>query len=337
MMRAAIVRAFGAAENVQVGLVARPVPASDEVLVTVQAAPVNYVDLVVISGTYQFRPQLPYTPGKGPAGIVAACGSEVRDLRVGDRVLAMAEQGGYAEQVCAKASQCYRLPDAMSFIEAASMSLAYDTAWFALRERARIRAGETVLVLGASGAVGLAAIQLAKAMGARVLAAVNRSDRAAVVVEGGADAVVDLSVPDLWNSMRDQVQAANGGALADIVIDPIGGDAFDAALRAMAWCGRLVVIGFAAGRIPSVKANYLLVKNIEVSGLQISDYRKRRPDRVADCFREMFDFYMAGRIRPPATITLPLERAAEGLAAVRDRTAGGRRVILLPSSDRSAT
>jgi NADPH:quinone reductase len=133
------------------------------------------------------------------------------------------------------------------------------------------------------------------------------------------------------------VQAANGGALADIVIDPIGGDAFDAALRAMAWCGRLVVIGFAAGRIPSVKANYLLVKNIEVSGLQISDYRKRRPDRVADCFREMFDFYMAGRIRPPATITLPLERAAEGLAAVRDRTAGGRRVILLPSSDRSAT
>ena len=336
-MRAAIVRAFGSVEGVQVGAFPRPLPAPGEVLVTVHAAPVNYVDLVVIGGTYQFLPPLPFVPGKGPAGIVAACGGGVHDLQIGERVLAMAEQGGYAEQVCVKADQCYHLPDAMSFTEAASMSLAYDTAWFALRERARIRAGETVLVLGASGAVGLAAIQLAKAMGARVLAGVSRPDRAAIVTEAGADAVVDLSVSDLRDSLRDQVKAANGGALADIVIDPVGGDAFDAALRALAWCGRLVVIGFAAGRIPTVKANYLLVKNIEVSGLQISDYRKRRPERVAECFRELFDFYLSGQIRPPATIDLPLERAAEGLAAVRDRTAGGRRVILLPNTDWSAT
>jgi NADPH2:quinone reductase len=176
----------------------------------------------------------------------------------------------------------------------------------------------------------LAAIQLAKAMGARVLAGVSRAGRAAIVTEAGADAVIDLSGPDLRDALREQVKAANAGALADIVIDPVGGDAFDAALRALAWCGRLVVIGFAAGRIPSVKANYLLVKNIEVTGLQISDYRKRRPARVAECFQDLFAFYSAGLIRPPATIGLPLERAAAGLALVRDRKADGRRVVLLP-------
>ena len=335
-VRAAVVRAFGAIEDVAVGEVPRPVPAAGEVLVTVHAAPVNYVDLYVVGGTYQFLPPLPFVPGKGPAGTVAAVGSGVTGWRPGDRVLAMAEQGGYAGQVCARADQCYRLPDAMGFTEAASMSLAYDTAWFALRERARIGANETVLVLGASGAVGLAAVQLAKAMGARVLAAVSRPERAAGVTEAGADAVIDLSVPDLRDALRDQVRVATGGALADIVIDPIGGDAFDAALRAMAWCGRLVVVGFAAGRIPSVRANYLLVKNIEVSGLQISDYRKRRPDRAAECFRELFALFDAGKLRPPPTLDLPLDRAAEGLAMLRDRTTGGRRVVLLPQAGGAA-
>jgi NADPH2:quinone reductase len=336
MMRAALVHEFGSVDHVQLGVVARPAPGPGEVLVTVHAAPVNYVDLVVISGAYQFLPALPFVPGKGPAGVVAACGPGVLRPQVGDRVLAMAEQGGYAEQVCVKANQCYRLPDAMPFTAAAAMSLAYDTAWFALRERARVTAGETVLVLGGSGAVGLAVIQLAKAMGAHVIAGVSRPDRAPIVIEAGADDVVDLSAPDLRDSLREQVRAVNGGALADIVIDPVGGDAFDAALRALAWCGRLVVVGFAAGRIPSVKANYLLVKNIEVTGLQISDYRKRRPDRVAACFKELFDFYCAGAVRPPATVELPLERATEGLAIVRDRKADGRRVVLQPIDDRGA-
>jgi NADPH2:quinone reductase len=331
-MQAALVRAFGPVEDVRLGEVPRPVPAAGEVVVTVHAAPVNFVDLLVVGGTYQFLPPLPFVPGKGPAGIIAACGPGVDDLRPGDRVLAMAESGGYAEQVVVRADQCHRLPAAMSFVEAASMSLAYDTAWFALRERARIQPGETVLVLGASGAVGVAAVQLAKAMGARVLAGISRPEMADLVRQAGADAVIDLSAADLRDALRDQVKAACDGALADIVIDPVGGDAFDAALRALAWCGRLVVIGFAAGRIPSVKANYLLVKNIEVSGLQISDYRKRRPGRVAECFRELFALYEQGQVRPPATTTLPLARAAEGLAAVRDRTTGGRRVILLPTA-----
>jgi NADPH2:quinone reductase len=330
MMRAVVVQAFGAPDQAQISAFPRPVPGPGEVLINVHAAPVNYVDLVVISGAYQFLPALPFIPGKGPAGVVAARGPGVSSPHSGDRVLAMAEQGGYAEHVCVKADQCYHLPDSMTFTEAAAMSLAYDTAWFALRERARIGEGETVLVLGASGAVGLAAIQLAKAMGARVLAGVSRPDRAAIVTEAGADAVIDLSTPGIRDALRDQVKAANGGALADIVIDPIGGDAFDGALRALAWCGRLVVIGFAAGRIPSVKANYLLVKNIEVTGLQISDYRKRRPARMAECFQEVFAFYSAGKIRPPQTVALPLDRAAAGLELVRDRKADGRRVVLLP-------
>jgi NADPH2:quinone reductase len=331
-MRAAIVREFGAIETIEVGAFACPEPEAGEVLVSVHAAPVNYVDLLVIGGGYQVRPSLPFVPGKGGAGVVAAYGPGVYGFEIGDRVLAMPEQGGYAEQLCVKARQCYRLPPAMSFAEAAAMSLAYDTAWFALRERGRIRAGETVLVLGASGAVGLATIQLAKAMGARVLAGITHPDRSGTVIASGADETIDLTAPNLRDSLREQVRTANGGALADIVIDPVGGDAFDAALRALAWCGRLVVVGFAAGRIPSLKVNYLLVKNIEVSGLQISDYRKRRPARMAECFRELFDFYRSGTIKPPATTELPLTQAVQALTAIRDRTTAGRRIVLLPQS-----
>ena len=219
-MQAALVRAFGPIEDVRLGEVPRPVPADGEVVVAVEAAPVNFVDLLVVGGTYQFLPPLPFVPGKGPAGIIAACGPGVDDLRPGDRVLAMAESGGYAEQVVVRADQCHRLPAGMSFVEAASMSLAYDTAWFALRERARIQHGETVLVLGASGAVGVAAVQLAKAMGARVLAGISRPEMTELVRQAGADAVIDLSAANLRDALRDQVKAACDGALADIVIDP---------------------------------------------------------------------------------------------------------------------
>src|SRR5207247_17414 len=170
----------------------------------------------------------------------AALGPEVSGLCVGDRVLAMAEHGGYAEAVALRADQCYRLPARMPFLEAASLSLVYDTAWFALRERARLRPGETVLVLGASGGVGRAAVQLARAMGARVLAGIARPERAAVVRAAGADAVIDLSSEDLRNALREQVYAVTNGHGVDIILDPLGGEVFEAAIRALAWCGRLV-------------------------------------------------------------------------------------------------
>jgi NADPH:quinone reductase len=298
----------------------------------VHAAPVNYVDLLVVAGAYQFRPALPFIPGKGPAGVVTGLGPGVSRLRIGDRVLAMAEEGGYAEAVAVGADQCHPLPPRMSFVEAASLSLAYDTAWFALRERARVAAGETVLVLGASGAVGVASVQLARAFGARVLAGVSRLEKATAVRAAGVEAFIDLSCENLRDRLREEVWAVTDGRGADVILDPLGGDVFDAALRALAWCGRLVVIGFVAGRIPSVRTNYLLVKNIEVSGLQVSDYRKRRPTQVAACFAEIFDFYEEGRIRPAATILFPLNRAGEALAALRDRRLTGRAVLDLSGS-----
>jgi len=290
---------------------------------------VNYVDLLTVGGTYQFLPHLPFIPGKGPAGIVTALGQGVTSLEVGDRVLAMAEEGGYAETVAVRADQCYRLPAAMSFTEAASLSLVYDTAWFALRERGRLAPGEAVLVLGASGGVGRAAVQLAHAMGARVLGGISRPGRAADVQAAGADAVIDLSARDLHDSLRKQVYAATEERGADVILDPLGGAIFEAAVRSLAWRGRLVVIGFAAGAIPSIKANYLLLKNIEISGLQISDYRKRRPEQVAACFAEIFSLYQQGKLKPaPATI-FPLEEAGAALAAVRDRKIAGRAVLQL--------
>jgi NADPH:quinone reductase len=220
----------------------------------------------VVGGTYQFLPTLPFIPGKGPAGVVTAVGPEVTSLHVGDRVLAMAEQGGYAEAVTVRVDQCYRLPPSMSFADAASRSLVYDTAWFALRERARLESGETVLVLGASGGVGQAAIQLARAMGARVLAGILRPERAASVRAAGVDAVIDLSAADLRESLRAQMHAVTEGRGADIILDPLGGEIFESAMRALAWRGRLVVIGFAAGAIPTIRTNYLLLKTSKSAG-----------------------------------------------------------------------
>ena len=328
-MRAIVVEGFGPPERLRVCEVAEPVPGPDEVSVMVHAAPVNYVDLLVVGGNYQFLPPLPFIPGKGPAGVVTALGREVTNLRVGDRVLAMAEHGGYAEAVTVRADQCYRLPASMSFADAASLSLVYDTAWFALRERARLETGESVLVLGASGGVGQAAVQLAHAMGARVLAGILRPERAASVRAAGADAVIDLSAADLRDSLRAQVHAVTEGRGVDIILDPLGGTIFDAAVRALAWRGRLVVIGFATGAIPTIKTNYLLLKNIEISGLQISDYRMRRPAQVAACLAEIFSLYEQGKVKPAAATAFPLARAGEALAALRDRRIAGRAVLHL--------
>ena len=331
-MRAIVVDEFGPPERLRVAEMPPPRPGPGEVLVEVHAAPVNYVDLLVVGGTYQFLPARPFIPGKGPAGVVKALGPDVTAPRVGDRVLAMAEEGGYAEAVVLSADQCYRLPPRMSFFEAASLSLVYDTAWFALRERARLVPGETVLVLGASGGVGRASVQLARAMGARVLAGISRPEKAAAARQAGADAVIDLSRQNLRDALREEVWAATDGHGADVILDPLGGNVFDSALRALAWCGRLVVIGFASGRIPTVKTNYLLLKNISVSGLQVSDYRKRRPAQMAACYAEIFKLYEQNRIKPAAAQVFPLDRAGEALAAVRDRRLASR-AVLRPRDD----
>ena len=327
MIKAIRIHATGGPDVMTLEEIELPAPAKGEVRVRNHAIGLNFIDIYFRQGAYPA--QLPFTPGKGPAGVVRALGEGVINLAVGQRVLAMAETGGYAQLCVADAKSCYQLPDAMSFPEAASSSLVYDTSWFALRERARLAEGETVLVLGASGGVGLACVQLAKAMGARVLGAVANRDKAQMVRDAGADAIIDLSAPDLRDSLRAQVLAATDGRGADVALDMLGGDFFDAAIRALAWCGRLVVIGFAAGRIPTLKMNYLLVKNIEVSGLQVSDYRKRRPERVADCYREVFGLFQSGRLKAPPFETMALDDFATGLRKIEQRAATGRIVLLL--------
>lgn len=327
-MRAVLVHEFGPVDDARLEETPGPVAGAGELLIEVHATAANFVDLLVIGGKYQFKPKLPFIPGKGPTGVVLAMGEGVTGFKIGDRVLAMAEYGGYAQQVAVAANQCYRIPDTMSFVDAASMSLSYDTAWFALRERGRLSQGDVVLVLGATGAVGFAALQLAKAMGAKVLAGVSSVEKADYLLDQGADALIDLSAPDLKEDLRAQVYAANGGVGADVVIDMLGGHIFDAALRALAWCGRMVIVGFATGTIPTIKANYLLVKNIEVSGLQVSDYRKRNPQRVADCYAEVFALYEQGQVRAAKAQTLPLAEFARGLRMIQDRSAKGRVVLI---------
>lgn len=329
-MRAAIVHEFGPIASHTVGELPDPTPRAGEVVVTIKATAVNFVDSLVVTGKYQFLPQRPFAPGKMPVGVITALGTGVTDVKVGDRVLTLAEQGGYAQKVAVDAKQCFKLPEAMSFGEAASMALVYDTSWFALRERARIQPGDSVLVLGSTGGVGLAAVQLAKAMGAKVLAGVSSAAKAPSVLAAGADGIIDLSQPNLRDSLREQVFAKNNGKGVDIVIDPIGGDAFDAALRALAWRGRLVVIGFASGRIPEVKANYLLVKNIEVTGLQVSDYRKRMPEMMVECMREIFALYEKGKLKPAPFQSRPLDSFATSLQEIVDRRASGR-IVLEPN------
>ncbi len=273
-------------------------PGPGRMVVDVAAIGINFPDVLVVSGKYQILPPRPFTPGKDLAGVVRAVGPGVEGFAPGDRIMAQVEYGAFAEQAEVTPAQSARLPDGLSFQAAAAMGLVYQTAHFALVERGRYERGETVLIGGAAGGVGLAAVQIAKGLGARVLAGVRSPEEAEAARAAGADAIVDLSVADLRDDLRAQVHAATDGHGADVVLDPLGGDFFAAALRAMAWCGRLVVIGFAAGEIPSLKVNYLLLKNISVCGLQWSDYRDRRPERVREVQRELFDLWRAGAVKP---------------------------------------
>jgi len=345
-MKAVMIRSFGPIDSPDLHRVETCddlSPAPGEVLIDVHAAAVNYPDLLVIGGRYQILPPLPFTPGKDAAGVVRAIGPAVghsnppptspsRSIRVGDRVVVQLEHGGYASQVCAPSAWVHPIPDAMSFVDAAAMGLVYQTAYFALVDRGQFRPHETVLITGAAGGVGLAAVQIAKGLGARVLAAVNTPLQADLVRQHGADAVIDLAQPDLRESVRKQVYSANSGRGADVVLDTLGGDVFDGSLRALAWCGRIVVIGFAAGRIPEIKANYLLVKNITVSGLQWSDYRERTPNRVAEVQQELIQLYTLGVIRPHVMQVFSLEQFEQALDLVATGQAVGKVVLTMGRS-----
>ena len=326
-MKALVVKQFGAPETLVIEERATPVPGAGEVRVDVRTAGVNFPDLMMIAGTYQFLPQLPFIPGKECAGVVTAVGPGVTLVKPGDRVMMQIEYGAFAQQVVAKQMNCHAIPDAMSFTEAAAMGLSYMTAYFALVERAQLKPGETVLVTGAAGGVGLAAVQIAKALGATVIAAVDSPEKAAAARANGAGHVIDTTAADLRNALREEVFAVTAKRGADVILDQVGGDVFDACLRASAWCGRLVVIGFASGRIPEIKAGYILVKNIAVIGLQVSDYRDREPEKFRAMRQQLLDLYGAGKIKPHVMATYALKDAALALNAVQHGKVIGKVVL----------
>lgn len=327
VMKALVLHQHGPIENLKLETFPEPEPRPGEMLIDVHAASVNFPDLLVVGGTYQKLPATPFVPGKDLAGTVAAVGPQAGKFKVGDRVMAQVEYGAYAEKAVVTIGNCYRMPDSMSFAEGAAMGLVYLTAHLALVERAALKPGETVLVTGAAGGVGLATVQIAKALGATVIAAVSSEAKGALARAGGADHVVYTEVPEVRDNLRQQIHEAIGRRGVDIVIDSVGGDVFDASLRALAWCGRLVIVGFAAGRIPEVKAGYLLVKNISLIGLQASDYRDREAGKVQRIQQELFSLFEQGKLKPHVMARFPLAAYREALATVRDRKVLGKVVL----------
>jgi len=323
------VRHPGPLDNHTIETLSDLVPGPGEVVVDIKAAAVNYPDLLVMTGRYQVTPPCPFAPGKEGAGIVRATGPDVKRVRPGDRVMLHVEHGTYATQVIAREDQCLPLPAQMGFVDAAAVGLAAQTAWFALLERGGFQPGEVVLVTGASGAVGQAAIQIVTALGGIALAAASNLERAKSVLEGVHCHFVDLAAPDLRNSLRQQVHEATGKRGVDIVIDTLGGDVFDAALRTLAWCGRIVTVGFAAGRIPEAKANYLLIKNIAAFGLQWSDYRDRMPERVAKAHAGMVALWERHMLRSAPVQTFPMAEFVQALSLIEKRQATGRLVLTM--------
>jgi NADPH2:quinone reductase len=329
-VKAVVVRELPPLDRVGVEQLPDPAPAEGDVVIDVKAAEVNYPDILVIAGQYQFKPPLPFTPGKAAAGIISAVGKGVTGFSVGDPVAAQIEYGAYSEKLRVKAINVFHMPPGITFVKGAALGLAYQTAHFALVERARMQKNDVVLVLGASGGIGVASVQLAKAFSAKtVIGGVRGEENAAIARRAGADATIDLGKGDIRDTLRDAVRTLTDGHGADIVIDPVGGAAHSAALRAMAWRGRMVIIGFASGEIPSIPANYLLLKNIEVTGLQWSDYRDRTPEWVVKVQQELFDLHVAGKIDPYVSRTFPLEEFKAALSLLREGKVQGKLVLTI--------
>jgi len=328
-MRAFQVVEHGPPSSLQCNEIADLVPGAGQVRVGIRAAGINFPDVLVVTGKYQLLPKRPFTPGKDFAGEVLDVGPGVTRFAKGDRVLCHVEYGGFAEQMLVTEQQAFKMPDKLTFTDAAAIGLVYQTAYLALIDRGQLKPGESVLVGGAAGGIGLAAVQLAKGLGATVLAAVRSPEEAELVKQSGADHVIDLTTPDMRESLRAQVLAATGGKGVDVVIDPIGGDFLGAALRALAWCGRLVVIGFAAGEIPSVKVNYLLLKNIAITGLQWSDYRDRTPERIEEVQNEIFKLWESGAVRPHVMKAFPFLELPLALELIEQGKVRGKAVIVM--------
>jgi NADPH2:quinone reductase len=303
--------------------VAAPSPGPRQVLIDVRATGVNYADALMVAGRYQTRPEFPFSPGLETAGVVARCGEGVTRLAPGARVMAILAHGGFAEQALADEAEAFPIPDGMPFDEAGAFPIAYISSHVALRWQGRLEPGETLLVLGAAGGVGLAAVEIGKAMGARVIAGASTTERLAVARAHGADALVGYAT----ESLTDRVMALTDGRGADVCFDPVGGALFDAALSSLGWGGRILLIGFVGG-VPRIPANRLLVKHRAALGSSLRYFRWHAPDRLRRSVEELLEWYRAGRLRPAVTRRLPLERGVEAIRLLTDRRAHGKVVVV---------
>ena len=322
-MKAVLCKQFGPPDTLVLEELPSPRPGDGEVVVTVKAASLNFPDVLIIQNKYQFKPPLPFSPGSELAGVVKEVGAGVRQFRPGDKVMAFTTYGAFAEEVKTEASRLVKLPDGMSFETGAAFLLTYATTDHALRDRAALAAGETLLVLGAAGGVGLAAIEIGKALGARVIACASSDDKLAVCRDHGADATINYAAEDL----RERLKALTEGRGANVIYDPVGGAYSEPAFRSIAWRGRHLVVGFAAGEIPKLPLNLALLKGASVVGVFWGDFVRREPARFAESLRQLTKWYGEGRLKPHVSQTLPLEKAAEALKLMAARQVKGKLVL----------
>ncbi|WP_054883900.1 NADPH:quinone oxidoreductase family protein [Pseudomonas sp. NBRC 111130] len=323
-MKAVLCKTLGPARDLVLEDVASPVPKKNEILLDVQAAGVNFPDTLIIEGKYQFQPPLPFSPGGEAAGVIAAVGERAGAFKVGDRVMALTGWGAFAEQVAVPFYNVMPIPERMDFATAAAFGMTYGTSMHALKQRGQLQPGETLLVLGASGGVGLAAVEIGKAMGARVIAAASSAEKLAVAKAAGADETIDYSQA----SLKEEIKRLTGGQGVDVIYDPVGGELFDQAVRGLAWQGRLLVVGFASGTIPQMAANLVLLKGAAVLGVFWGAFAQRQPEDNAANFRQLFAWHAEGKLKPLVSKTYPLAEAGAAIEELGQRRAVGKLVVL---------
>ncbi len=324
-MKAVLCKAYGPPESLVIEDIEPLKPGKGQVVISVKACGVNFPDTLIIQGKYQSRPPFPFTPGNEVAGIVKEIGEGVERVKVGDRVMAFTGLGGFAEEVVADAAHLIPMPRGMDFITASAFVLTYGTSHYALKDRAQLKPGETLLVLGASGGVGLAAIELGKVLGAHVIAAASTSEKLEVSKQHGADEVINYGTEDL----KDRVKQLTGGKGVDVAFDPIGGNYSEPVLRGMAWNGRFLVIGFAAGDIPRIPLNLTLLKGCSIVGVFWGSFTEREPEHNTENLQELLTWFSEGKLKPHISATYPLEHAVEALNDIMNRKVTGKAVLVI--------
>ena len=323
-MKAVLCTQFGGPELLEYQEVASPRAGDGEVVVSVKAASVNFPDVLIIENKYQFKPSLPFSPGSELAGDVKEVGRDVSSVAPGDRVMAFTVHGAFAEEVKLDAHRVLRIPAGMDYPTAAALLLTYGTMDHGLRDRGAVAPGETVLVLGASGGIGIASIEIAKALGARVIACASSDDKLAACREHGADAVINYATEDL----RGRIKELTEGRGVDVIVDPVGGPFTEPALRSIAWRGRLLVVGFAAGEIPKIPLNLTLLKGCAIVGVFWGDFLRREPEAFAASVEQLGQWHAEGKIKPHISATFPLARAADAIKLMAQRKAIGKLVLI---------